>query len=40
LLAATAFSVGCGGSSSPAKTTTTTTTQSVTSSGVVGMTVQ
>jgi hypothetical protein len=37
LLAATAFSVGCGGSSSPTKTT---TTQSVTSSGVVGMTVQ
>jgi large repetitive protein len=37
LLAATAFSVGCGGSSSPAKTT---TTQSVTSSGVVGMAVQ
>ena len=37
LLAATAFSVGCGGSSSPVKTT---TTQSVTSSGVVGMVVQ
>jgi len=35
LLAATAFSVGCGGSSSG-----TTTTQSVTSSGVVGITVQ
>jgi hypothetical protein len=37
LLAATAFSVGCGGSSSPV---TTTTTRSITSSGVVGMTVQ
>jgi len=37
LMAGTAFSVGCGGSSSPVKTT---TTQSVTSSGVVGMTVQ
>jgi hypothetical protein len=36
LLAATAFSVGCGGSSSG----TTTTTQSVTSSGVVGIVVQ
>jgi hypothetical protein len=36
LLAATAFSVGCGGSSSG----TTTTTQSITSSGVVGITVQ
>jgi hypothetical protein len=37
LLAATAFSVGCGGSSSSVKTT---TTQSVMSSGVVGMVVQ
>jgi hypothetical protein len=36
LLAATAFSVGCGGSSSSTKTA---TTQAVTSSGVVGMTV-
>jgi hypothetical protein len=38
LLAVTAFSVGCGGSSSPA--TTTQSTQSVTSSGVVGMMVK
>ena len=37
LLAATAFNVGCGGSSTA---TTTTTTQSVTSSGVVGMQVK
>ena len=36
LLAATAFSIGCGGSSSTTKTT---TTQTVTSSGIVGMTV-
>ena len=37
LAGASAFTIGCGGSSSPTKTT---TTQSVTSSGVVGMTVQ
>jgi hypothetical protein len=38
LLAVTAFSIGCGGSSSPP--TTTQSTQSVTSSGVVGMVVK